>query len=64
MDRSRDNTRRRIRDMIAVLRAEIATSRDLREMSQNLRQENADLRELLRENLLSCWSKREHWEDT
>jgi hypothetical protein len=33
-------------------------------MSQNLRQKNADLRDLLRENLLTCWSKREHWEDT
>ncbi len=53
-----------MRDMSASLRAAIATARELREMSQNLRQANADLRELLRENLLTCWSKREHWEDT
>ncbi len=64
MDRSRDGTRRRMRDVSAALRAEIATARELREMSQNLHQENADLRELPRENLLTCWSKREHWEDT
>ncbi len=64
MDRSGDESRRHMRDMSASLRAAIATARELREMSQNLRQANADLRELLRENLLTCWSKREHWEDT
>ncbi len=60
MERSRDDTRP---DMIAALRAEIATARELREISQNLRQENANLREFLRETLLASFSTQERLRD-
>ncbi len=63
MDKSREDTRRRIQDMSASLRAAIATARELREMSQNLRQENADLREFLRETLLASFSTQERLRD-
>ncbi len=61
---SLDEIVRRNHEIIRATREQIATARKLREMSQNLRQENAGLRELLRENLLTWWSKREHWEDS
>ena len=42
MQRSRDETIQHIRDTVAALQAQVATSRELREISQNLRQENAE----------------------
>ncbi len=55
-----DDSVRRIREIITAIHEQIAVSRELRKVSQGLRFENADLRELLRENLLTCLSKREH----
>jgi hypothetical protein len=60
MNNAEDETARRVREILTAVHAQIAVSRKLCEMSQNLQQQNADLRELLRENLLVCWSKREH----
>jgi len=39
----------------------IRKSRRLREQSQNLLLNNAERRELIREALLTLYSKREHW---
>jgi hypothetical protein len=39
----------------------IRKSRQLREESQNLLVNNAEMRELMREALLTLYSKREHW---
>ncbi len=50
-----------IREIIGAVQAEIVISRELRETSSNLRQENAELREMLRENMLTCLSSRIPW---
>ncbi len=63
MDGSRDDARRRMRGTSAALRAAIATARELREVSQNLRQENAELRESLRETLFASFSTQERLRD-
>jgi hypothetical protein len=58
-----DKTARRIREITTPLDAQIALARKLREISQNLRQQNAELREFLRETLLASMSRREHRTD-
>jgi len=63
MNSAEDETTRRVREIRTAVHAQITVSRKLCEISQNLRQQNADLREWLRENLLAFWSKREHWTD-
>lgn len=52
-----------IQDVLAEARAQIVISRELCEIAANLRQENAELRELLRETLLTNFSSRNHWTD-
>jgi hypothetical protein len=64
MQRPPDARTRRIREIVAAVEVQITLARELRETSHNLTQENAELRELLRENLLTFRAKREHWEDT
>ncbi len=59
MKTPQDRTQR-IRESIANAKAQIALSWNLRGISQDLCQENADLREFLREILLASWSQREH----
>ena len=56
-------TMRDIQDVLAEARAQIVISRELCEIAANLRQENAELRELLRETLLTNFSSRNHWTD-
>ncbi|HJT69181.1 MAG TPA: hypothetical protein VJ731_03225 [Terriglobales bacterium] len=56
-------TMRDIQDVLAEARAQIVISRELCEIAANLRQENAELRELLREALLTNFSSRNHWTD-
>ncbi len=58
-----DKTARRIREISTPPDAQIALARELREISQNLRQQNAELREFLRETLLTAMSKHEHRTD-
>ena len=58
-----DETARRIREITTALDAQIALARKLREISQNLRQQNAELREFLRETLLTAMSKQERRTD-
>ncbi len=62
MQRPQD-TMRRIRELIEETDVQIVISRELCEETHNLRQANAELRELLRENLLTNLSRREHWTD-
>ena len=54
---------RDIQDVLVEARAQIVISRELCEIAANLRQENAELRELLREALLTNFSSRNHWTD-
>lgn len=63
MPRPRDDAMRRIRQLIEETEVQIVISRELCEETHNLRQANAELREVLRENLLTFCSKREHWEE-
>ena len=58
-----DGAERRIREIITDIHKEVAISRRLREVSQNLRQDNADLREFLRETLLASFSTQERLMD-
>lgn len=62
MQRPPDARTRRIREIVEALEAQIVISREIREHTRNLIQTNAELRELLRENLLTSRAKREHWE--
>ena len=57
MQRSQD-TMRRIRKLIEEIDVQIVISRELSEETRNLRQANAELRELLRKTC-SCWNKHE-----
>jgi len=52
MQRPRDDTMQLIRELIEEAGVQIIISRELSEETRNLRQANAELRELLRENLL------------
>ena len=58
-----DNTLERIRGIIAAVHKQIALSKELRKTSQALLQDNADLREFLRERLLTSLSRHEHRTD-
>jgi hypothetical protein len=61
--KARDETIRRIQDTVAALQTQVAISRELREVSQNLRQDNAGSREFLRETLLASFSTQERLRD-
>ena len=50
-----------IEELIGEVRANIIISRELREESSNLRQQSAELREMLHEKMLTCLSRREPW---
>ena len=52
MQRPRDDTMQLIRELMEEAGVQIIISRELSEETRNLRQANAELRELLRENLL------------
>lgn len=52
------------RTAIAALNEQIRRARELREQACDLRQENADLREFLRETLLKIYSLRERRQDS
>jgi hypothetical protein len=64
MQRPPDARTRRIGEIVAAVEAQITLAREVREHTHNLIQTNAELRELLRENLLTSRAKREHWEGT
>ncbi len=58
---SLDDIVRRNQELTKATRAQIAISRELREVSRNLIPTNADLREFLQESLVNVWSLRERW---
>jgi hypothetical protein len=61
MQTPRNAGTRRIRELIEETDVQIVISRELCEETHNLRQANAELRELLRKNLLTNLSKRDNW---
>lgn len=52
---------RRVQQLIEQIEVQIVISGELCEEMHNLRQANAELRELMRENLLANFAKREHF---
>ena len=56
-----EDATKHIREIIGDVRAQIVISRELRETSSNLRQQSAELREMLFEKMLTCLSRREPW---
>ena len=60
MQKPGDDSTEHIREIIEEVQTQIVISRALCETSSNLRQQNAELREMLLENMLTCLSRRDH----
>lgn len=56
-----DELMERTRSLISAACENIMVARELRELSQNLRYDNSDLREFLREARLRALSTYNHW---
>ncbi len=58
---SLDELMEETRSLVEVAYENIVMARELRELSRNLRYDNSDLRELLREARLLALSRYHHW---